>query len=100
MIFASAYMSKNYEKMTTFKGILPVLISGGIICVLIILEPNMSITMCVAIVMFCMLFIDLQKHVETLSARLILADEAAPGCTILIDKGENGLTARVSEGMK
>ncbi len=37
----------------------------------------------------------LQKHVETLSARLILADETAPGATIVIDKGENGLYARI-----
>ncbi len=36
----------------------------------------------------------LQKHVETLSARLILADEAAPGTTILIEKGADGLSAR------
>ena len=41
----------------------------------------------------------LQKHVETLSARLILADEVAPGATIVIDKGENGLVARVSESV-
>lgn len=37
----------------------------------------------------------LQKYVETLSARLILADEVAPGNTIVIDKGENGLFAKV-----
>ncbi len=42
----------------------------------------------------------LQKHVETLSARLILADEVAPGSVIVIDKGENGLCARVSESVK
>ena len=41
----------------------------------------------------------LQKHVETLSARLILADAVAPGATIVIDKGENGLVARVSESV-
>ena len=42
----------------------------------------------------------LQKHVETLSARLILGDEVVPGATIVIDKGENGLCARVSETVK
>lgn len=57
IIFASAYMSKNYDKMTTFNGLLPVLLSGGLVCILIILEPNMSITMCVAILTFCMAFI-------------------------------------------
>ncbi len=39
----------------------------------------------------------LQKHVETLSAKLILADEVRAGDTILIDAGENGLTARVKD---
>lgn len=37
----------------------------------------------------------LQKHVETASARLILADEVGPGGTIIIDKNELGLYARV-----
>jgi len=37
----------------------------------------------------------LQKHVETLSARLILADEVAPGAIIVIDKGPDGLVASV-----
>ncbi|MBE5732756.1 MAG: putative lipid II flippase FtsW [Clostridiales bacterium] len=75
VIFSSAYMAKHYEKMTTFKGLLPVLISGGIICFLIILEPNMSITMCVAIVMFCMLFIGGAriKHFVCIGAPALLA---------------------------
>ncbi|MBQ7227798.1 MAG: putative lipid II flippase FtsW [Clostridia bacterium] len=51
VIFAAAYMSKNYKKMTTIKGILPLIAVGGIICVLIMLEPNMSVTMCVALLM-------------------------------------------------
>lgn len=37
----------------------------------------------------------LQKHVETASARLILADKAEPGGTIVIDRNEQGLYARV-----
>ncbi len=37
----------------------------------------------------------LQKHVETLSAKLILADQVSGGDTIWIDVGENGLTASV-----
>jgi len=57
IIFASAYMADNYKKMTKFTGILPVLAVGAIICLLIILEPNMSITMCVALLMMVMLFI-------------------------------------------
>ena len=57
VIFASAYMSENMGNMRTFKGILPVLAVGGIICVLIIIEPNMSVTMCVGLLMLAMLFL-------------------------------------------
>ncbi len=37
----------------------------------------------------------LQKNVETLCARLILSDQAGAGDTILIDEGQNGLSAHV-----
>ncbi len=57
VVFSSAYMSENMAKMRTFKGVLPVLFSGGAICLLIILEPNMSVTMCVALLMLAMLFL-------------------------------------------
>ncbi len=57
VIFAAAYMSKNYKKMTTVKGILPLLAVGGIICLLIMLEPNMSVTMCVALLMLTLMII-------------------------------------------
>lgn len=57
IIFAASYMSKHHAKMTTFRGILPVVGVGLGICVLIILEPNMSITICVGLLMFLMLFI-------------------------------------------
>ena len=57
VIFAAAYLSKNYTKVKKFTGILPVLIAGGVICLLIILEPNMSITICVALTMIVMLIV-------------------------------------------
>lgn len=57
VIFASAYMADDMGRMRTFKGILPVLIAGGGICVLIILEPNMSVTMCVGLLMLSLLFL-------------------------------------------
>ena len=37
----------------------------------------------------------LQKHVETLAGRMILADEVKPGDTIVIDTDGEKLTARV-----
>lgn len=57
VIFVSAYLSKNYDQIKTFKGLLPVLLIGGVMCVLIMLEPNMSITMCVGITMIVLLFL-------------------------------------------
>ncbi|MBQ9792196.1 MAG: putative lipid II flippase FtsW, partial [Clostridia bacterium] len=57
VLFASVYLSKNYKKVKTFKGILPIIVAGGLMCLLIILEPNMSITMCVGIVMIIMLLV-------------------------------------------
>jgi len=57
VVFCAAYLSKNKDIVHSFKGILPVLAAGGILCVLIMLEPNMSITICVGLTMFLMLFI-------------------------------------------
>ena len=57
VIFSAAYMSENMAQMQTFKGVLPVLIAGGMICLLIIIEPNMSVTMCVGMLMLAMLFL-------------------------------------------
>ena len=57
VVFAAAYMSDDMGKLRTFKGVLPVLLTGGVICVLIMLEPNMSVTMCVGLLMLAMLFL-------------------------------------------
>lgn len=57
VIFASAYMADNMGRMRTFLGIFPVLLAGGAICLLIIIEPNMSVTMCVGLLMIAMLFL-------------------------------------------
>ena len=39
----------------------------------------------------------LQKHVETLSAKLILADQVSAGDTILIDVEDGKLTAKATK---
>ncbi len=57
VVFSAAYMSERMSSMRTFKGVLPVLLAGGAICLLIIIEPNMSVTMCVALLMLAMLFL-------------------------------------------
>ena len=57
VIFSACYLAKNKDIIKSFKGILPILCVGGIFCVLIMLEPNMSITICVGLTMFIMLFV-------------------------------------------
>lgn len=57
VLFAAAYMSDDMGKMRTLKGVIPVLLAGAGICLLIILEPNMSVTMCVGALMLGMLFL-------------------------------------------
>jgi len=56
VLFAASHLSNKSEKVKTFKGILPVLLTGLVICLLIITEPNMSITVCVGLVVFIMLY--------------------------------------------
>ena len=56
IMFAAAYFAKNPERANSFKGILPVLGYGMILCGLIILEPNMSITVCVATLTLTIIF--------------------------------------------
>ena len=55
VIYAAAYMAKCGEKMTTVRGWLPLAAVGGALCALIMLEPSMSVTMCLALVMMTML---------------------------------------------
>ncbi len=57
VIFAATYMSRNYKTMHTFKTMLPVIAVGGLICLLILLEPNLSVTLCVGMVMLIMLYL-------------------------------------------
>lgn len=56
VIYVAAYFSNKPDRALSFKGILPVLLVGASICFLIMLEPNMSITMCVAAIMLITLF--------------------------------------------
>ncbi len=56
ILFSATYVCSRPEKIYTFVGILPILLYGGLTCVLIILEPNMSITVCVVTLMMTMLF--------------------------------------------
>lgn len=57
VIFAAASLSKNYDKVKSIKGLIPTIAAGVVICGLVIMEPNMSITMCIGITMITMLFV-------------------------------------------
>ena len=57
VIFSASYFSYNMERVKSFKGMLPVLIAGGVTCLLIIAEPNMSVTICMGALMMVILFI-------------------------------------------
>ena len=56
ILFGATYFSKYPQNSRKLLGILPVLCYGLIVCLLIILEPNMSITVCVALLMIAILF--------------------------------------------
>ena len=56
ILFSATYFSAYKEKATTLVGVLPVLLFGGATCLLVILEPNMSITVCIALLMLTMIF--------------------------------------------
>ncbi len=57
VMFTASYFAKDPGRMRKFSGILPVLLAGLTICVLIMLEPNMSVTMCVGAIMIGMIFL-------------------------------------------
>lgn len=80
VLFAAEYLSRHYEDVGKFKTLLPVLGVGIGFCILIILEPNMSITMCMGLVMLFMLFVGGAK----LKHFLILGVPAAAAVPALI----------------
>ncbi|MDR1905421.1 MAG: putative lipid II flippase FtsW [Clostridiales bacterium] len=78
IIYAAAEMAAH--DMSKTKNVIPVFIAGGAMCALILLEPNMSITMCVGLVMIIMLFIGGMK----IKALAMLAIPAAIGVVLMI----------------
>ncbi len=55
VIFLAAYLSDNYEKIKSFKTLIVPLLVAASFCVLVILEPSMSVTMCLGFVTLFML---------------------------------------------
>ena len=57
ILFSAKVLSKSGSNDKGLKSKLPVIAVGGIICLLILIEPNLSITVCVALLLFSMLVI-------------------------------------------
>ncbi len=81
-LFAAAYFAGNHEKVKTVKGVLPVLGVGIGFCVLIIIEPNMSITMCVGLLMLGLIFLS-GTNLKTFAIMMIPFAVAVPVLIIL-----------------
>ena len=80
-LFAAAYFAKNYRKVKTVRGVLPVLAVGALFCVLVILEPNMSITMCIGILMLALVFLS-GTNLKTFAVVLVPCALAVPALII------------------
>lgn len=57
VLYTAGVFAKAPERMRTFRGIAPVLVAGLSICILIMLEPNMSVTVCMGAIMMGMIFL-------------------------------------------
>ncbi|MBE7074098.1 MAG: putative lipid II flippase FtsW [Clostridiales bacterium] len=66
VIFTASYLADNNHKVKTLKGLFPVLVVGGVMALLIMLEPSMSVTMCICFVLLCMLIIGGMSKKHTL----------------------------------
>lgn len=57
ILFLAVYLSEKHASIKTFKGLIPPLAVAGMLCLLVIIEPSMSVTMCLCFVTFFMLII-------------------------------------------
>ncbi len=75
VLFTAGYFAKDPDRVCKFRSLLPVLGVGGGLCALIILEPNMSITVCVGALMIGLLFASgvKLKHIIAVLAPIIAA---------------------------
>lgn len=57
VLFCASYLSDYHQNIKQFKTLLPLLFVAGSLCVLVILEPSMSVTMCLAFITLFMLIV-------------------------------------------
>jgi len=75
IVFTAAIAAKAMPKQLTWKSTLLILLAGTSICALILLEPNLSITLCLGLTMFIMLYLcgARIKHLAIISAPALIA---------------------------
>jgi cell division protein FtsW len=75
VLFLASYCSENHDKIKSFKKLLPPLCVAALLCALVIIEPSMSVTMCLAFITFFMLVIGgmTKKHTLIFSSIAVAA---------------------------
>lgn len=80
VLFLACYLSEKHDKIKTFKGLLTPLAIAGMLCVLVIIEPSMSVTMCLGLVTLFMLIIGGMSKKHT----VLFSSLAGAGVPLLI----------------
>lgn len=80
VLFLAYYLSEKHDKIKTFKGLLIPLSVAGMLCLLVIIEPSMSVTMCLGLVTLFMLIIGGMSKKHT----MIFSSIAAAAVPVLI----------------
>ena len=66
VLFLASYLSEKHDKIKSFKALIHPLCIAGLLCGLVIIEPSMSVTMCLALVTFFMLIVGGMSKKHTL----------------------------------
>ena len=66
VLFLASYLSERHDKIKNFKALFAPLCIAGLLCGLVIIEPSMSVTMCLALVTFFMLIVGGMSKKHTL----------------------------------
>lgn len=80
VLFLAFYLSEHHDKIKTFKGLFPPICVAGLFCFLVIIEPSMSVTMCLGMVTLFMLLIGGMNKKHT----IIFSSVAAAAVPVLI----------------
>ncbi|MGN1200745.1 MAG: putative lipid II flippase FtsW [Candidatus Caccovivens sp.] len=66
VLFLASYLSEKHGQIKTFKGLIVPLAVAGLLCLLVIIEPSMSVTMCLGLVTLFMLIVGGMSKKHTL----------------------------------